>query len=70
MEKLINKERVGNRMKSARIAAGLSQTDVANKLGINVHTVCNWELRPDIVTFGKLEKFAEVCGVPLSYFFT
>ena len=70
MENLINGDAVKRNMKSARVKAGYTQTTAANALGVTKTTLCNWELRPDIVTFGKLEKFAEVCGVPLSYFFT
>ncbi|CUP47853.1 helix-turn-helix domain-containing protein [Hungatella hathewayi] len=46
-----------DRLKSARIASGLKQQDVAEKMGIKANTISNWEkgrTEPDIDSFVKL----------------
>ena len=30
-------------LKAARVNAGLSQKEVASKLGVSIHTIINWE---------------------------
>lgn len=44
-------------LKAARINAGFTQSDVADKLGVNLATVSNWETgktSPSIATVQKL----------------
>lgn len=46
-------------LKKARTAQGLSQTDLASKLGVNVSTVVRWEKgtkHPDLLTLKELSK--------------
>lgn len=69
MEKLINSEMVTRRMKSARAEAGLTQLELAQKLGVTETTVRNWEKYPETVNLGKLRLFANACGVTMAYFF-
>lgn len=46
-------------LKAARVNAGLDQSDVARKLGVNIATVSSWETgktRPSLENFRKLCK--------------
>lgn len=69
MRKMKNNEEIGKRMRSARILAGLTQKDLADILGVEFHAISKWENNPGAVTFAKMERYAEACGVSLSYFF-
>lgn len=55
--KITNTKQLSAYLKDVRSDKGLSQTDVANKVGIRQDTVSSFELRPDstkIETFFKL----------------
>ena len=44
-------------LKAMRVNKGLSQTDVANALGVTVKTLQNWEANttyPDVLQYSKL----------------
>ena len=44
-------------LRAARVNAGLDQSDVAHKLGVNIATVSSWETgktRPSLENFKKL----------------
>lgn len=59
LENLIAKEDELLGLKKARTAQGLSQTDLASKLGVNVSTIVRWEKgtkHPDLLTLKELSK--------------
>ena len=55
----------GARLNSLREAAGLSQAQVAEKLGIAQRTYSHWERRPVALRHDQLEALAAALGVPL-----
>src|SRR5262245_34434705 len=61
---------VGHRIRIERLARGLSQTALANQLGVTFQRVPKYEKGVNRVGAGRLTKIAEVLGVPVSTFFT
>lgn len=55
--------KIGDRIKAARLMKGLTRQDVADRLGVNVRTVGNWEdgaTTPSALTFIA---YAEIIGI-------
>ncbi len=55
--------KLSERLKELRIAAGLTQQELSIVFFVNQRTVSNWEngkREPDLVTFVKIAKFFEV----------
>lgn len=52
-----------SRVRSAREAAGLSQSAVAESLGVSPQAVCNYEKRNEGISIDKLFPLADVLGV-------
>ena len=61
---------VGHRIRIERLARGLSQTALANQLGVTFQQVEKYEKGVNRVGAGRLTKIAEVLGVPVGMFFT
>ncbi len=51
---------------AARDAKGMSQADLAKKLGVVPSTVAGWELGTHGIRMGRLKDIAKVLGVPVS----
>lgn len=51
-------------LKSARINAGLKQTDVSNHLGVNVATVSSWETGKTNPSLANFRKMCELYNCP------
>ena len=60
---------VGHRIRIERLARGLSQTALANQLGVTFQQVQKYEKGVNRVGAGRLTKIAEVLGVPVGSFF-
>jgi transcriptional regulator with XRE-family HTH domain len=60
---------VGQRIKIQRLQSGLSQSTLAEKLGVTFQQVQKYEKGVNRVGAGRLTKIAEVLGVPVSSFF-
>src|ERR1700738_5122834 len=60
---------VGHRIRIERLARGLSQTALANQLGVTFQQVQKYEKGVNRVGAGRLARIAEVLGVPISFFF-
>lgn len=60
---------VGQKMKTLRILRGLSQTDVANGLGISFQQVQKYELGRNRVSASRLYDIARILVVTPTYFF-
>src|SRR3954464_13878929 len=60
---------VGHRIRIERLARGLSQTALANQLGVTFQQVQKYEKGVNRVGAGRLTKIAKVLGVPVSSFF-
>jgi transcriptional regulator with XRE-family HTH domain len=61
---------VGHRIRIQRLARGLSQTALANHLGVTFQQVQKYEKGVNRVGAGRLTRIAEVLGVPVGSFFT
>ena len=60
---------VGHRIRIERLARGLSQTALANQLGVTFQQVQKYEKGVNRVGAGRLAKIADTLGVPISFFF-
>ena len=60
---------VGHRIRIERLARGLSQTALANQLGVTFQQVQKYEKGVNRVGAGRLTKIAEVLGIEVSAFF-
>jgi len=60
---------VGQRIRIQRLTAGLSQTELAEEIGVTFQQVQKYEKGVNRVGAGRLTKIAAVLGSPVSYFF-
>ena len=60
---------VGQRIRIERLQSGLSQTSLAEQLGVTFQQVQKYEKGVNRVGAGRLTKIAKVLGVPVSSFF-
>src|SRR5689334_11030997 len=61
---------VGHRIRIERLARGLSQTALANQLGVTFQQVQKYEKGVNRVGAGRLTKIAEVLGIDVGTFFS
>ena len=61
---------VGHRIRIQRLARGMSQTALANHLGVTFQQVQKYEKGVNRVGAGRLTRIAEVLGIPVGMFFT
>ncbi len=57
---------LGDRLRTAREATGLSQSQVARAAGFPDATICRWETDCHVPTLDNLRRLAAVLGVSLS----
>lgn len=50
------------RMKTARTEANLNQREVADRMGISMNTIVEWELGRRIPRVDQLAQYCEICG--------
>ena len=60
---------IGKRIKLQRLACGLSQTDVAKRLGITFQQIQKYERGVNRVGGGRLQEVANLLGVTPAFFF-
>src|SRR5947209_20083102 len=60
---------VGQHIKIRRVAEGMSQTELADKLGLTVQQVQKYEKGTNRVGAGRLFRIAEILQVPLTAVF-
>lgn len=60
---------VSTRLRVARRAVGLSQTDAAEKLGVTFQQVQKYENGSNRISAGKLFLLADLYGKPITWFF-
>ena len=63
MEKLL----FGERLRNAREAAGMSQQQMASRLGVKGSTVNNWEAGKEDPRANRLQMIASLLNVPLMW---
>ena len=56
-------------IKELRIAAGLRQVDLAEKMGVTQSTVCSWETGAAMPQASLLPKLADVLGCTIDALF-
>ena len=56
-------------LEAARVNAGLTQKELAEKLGISNATVVNWEKGNTEPSASQLRKISELSGIPLDFIF-
>ena len=61
---------VGQRIRIQRLQSGLSQTSLAEQLGVTFQQVQKYEKGVNRVGAGRLARIADVLGVPVSFFFS
>ena len=61
-------EKIGKRIQRARESAGISQGELAAKMGLTQAALSNYELGKRRPSLSKLEDIANSLGKPLSYF--
>ena len=60
---------VGNLLRTLRTLHGLSQTELAEQLGITFQQLQKYEIGSNRTTAGRLWQASKVLDVPISYFF-
>lgn len=65
----IRPEQIGEKIRQAREAKGLSQTEFANLLGYTQRDISQYEAGKRLVKITEFPKFAETLEVPFLYFF-
>ena len=61
---------VGCRIRAQRLVCRMSQTELANSLGVTFQQVQKYEKGVNRVGAGRLAKIAEVLNVPVAFFFS
>ena len=60
---------VGRRVRSKRLECRLSQTELADGIGVTFQQVQKYEKGTNRIGAGRLERISETLGVPISLFF-
>lgn len=60
---------IGRRLRQARVAAGLTQTELGIHLGISFQQIQKYEKGRNRIGGGRLYKIARALGVKITYFF-
>ncbi|HEX5508776.1 MAG TPA: S24 family peptidase [Pseudolabrys sp.] len=69
-EEIQRRKRLGRRMKAARMAARLSQSAIAKKLGVSRGAPAQWETALNGISDENLAKWADICDVSLEWLAT
>ena len=54
---------IGRRLRKARRTIGMSQTAIAERIGVSKQQVCHWEKDRCDISAGQIGYFARACGV-------
>ena len=60
---------VGTRVRQRRVLQGMTQTDLANVLGLSFQQVQKYERGTHRISAGKLFRLSQVLDMPINYFF-
>jgi len=60
---------IGERLRRARVAAGLSQSSLAREVGVSFQQIQKYEAGANRISSGRLYNFARILGVGMDYFF-
>lgn len=56
-------------LEAARINAGLTLDEAAEKIGVHKNTIINWERDSSNIRLSQLEKIENAYGYPVTYIF-
>lgn len=56
-------------LEACRINAKLKQAEMAEKLGVSVTTICNWEQGKTEPTVSQLRTISDITGIPMDFIF-
>lgn len=59
---------VGHKLRQVRTSAGMSQTDLANELGITFQQIQKYEKGTNRISVSRLYRIAKLLGVSFDYF--
>lgn len=62
-------KKIGERVRASRHLLGLSQTDLAQKIGVTFQQVQKYEHGTNRISGSRMNRIAEVLERPVSYFF-
>ena len=54
---------------SARVNAGLTQAELAKKLGVHKSTVLNWEKGKTSPNYHQMQEISALANIPMDYIF-
>ena len=60
---------VGHRIRAQRMLLGMSQSEVADRLGLTFQQVQKYERGFNRVGAGRLKQIGDILGVPVTYFY-
>jgi transcriptional regulator with XRE-family HTH domain len=60
---------IGQRVRALRLQRGLSQTELGQLISVTFQQVQKYEKGTNRISAGRLQRIAEVLGVPVAYFF-
>src|SRR5881628_2173065 len=63
-------QEVGRRVRSRRLESRLSQTELADKIGVTFQQVQKYEKGVNRIGAGRLQRISEALGVPITFFFS
>lgn len=67
MSAIIEKPRIS--IASARVNAGMKQSDFARELNVSVSTITNWENGRSEPNANQLRKISDLSGIPMDFIF-
>lgn len=56
-------------VKAARVNAGLTQEELANKMGVHRSTISSWEANPSTMQIKDAELLCKILNIPISNIF-
>lgn len=56
-------------LEAARVNANLTQPELAERLGVSVTTIINWEKGRTEPTLPQVRKLSELSGIPMDFIF-
>jgi transcriptional regulator with XRE-family HTH domain len=60
---------IGQRVRALRLQRGLSQTELGQLISVTFQQVQKYEKGANRISAGRLQRIAEVLGVPVAHFF-
>jgi len=60
---------IGQKIRSVRVAKGVSQTTLANGLGVTFQQVQKYEKGANRISAGRLQKVADMLDTPITFFY-